>query len=221
MEQISVIITGASGMVGEGVLHECLSSPQVARVLVVGRRSCEVTHPKLTEVLTSDFFNLESIRPALRGYDATFFCLGVSSVGMKELEYTRLTYTLTINFATTVAIENPGSVFCYVSGAGTDSTEKGRSMWARVKGRTENHLQALNFRKAYGFRPGYIHPAPGMKFTLPMYRYVTWAWPLFRVLFPNYVSTLQQIGKAMINAVNHGPEQTVLEVKDINALAGL
>ena len=220
MKPISVIITGASGMVGEGVLHECLNSDQVARVLVVGRRSCQVTHPKLTEVLTTDFFNLEAIQPSLRGYDATFFCLGVSSVGMKEPEYTRLTHTLTTNFATAVATENPGSVFCYISGAGTDSSEKGRSMWARVKGRTENDLQKMNFRKAYCFRPGYIHPIPGMKFTLPMYRYVDWAWPIFRTLFPNYCSTLQQIGRAMINTVSHGPEQHVLEVKDINKLAG-
>ena len=219
MNPISVIITGASGMVGEGVLHECLNSDMVARVLVVGRRSCQVTHPKLTEVLTKDFFSLESIRPSLLGYDATFFCLGVSSVGMKAEEYTRLTHTLTLNFASAVAEENPGSVFCYISGAGTDSSEKGRSMWARVKGRTENDLQRLNFSKAYCFRPGYIHPIPGMKFTLPMYRYVDWAWPMFRTLFPNYCSRLQQIGQAMINAVLNRPEKIVLEVRDINQLS--
>ena len=220
MNQINVIITGASGMVGEGVLHECLNSSMVSRVLVVGRRTCGVSHPKLTELLTPDFFNLDSIRSSLRGYDACFFCLGVSSVGMKEPEYTRLTHTLTLGFANAVHAENPDSVFCYISGAGTDSSEQGRSMWARVKGRTENDLQKLGFRKAYMFRPGYIHPAPGMKFTLPMYRYVDWAWPMFRTLFPGYVSTLQQIGRAMINAVNEGPDKAVLEVNDINKLAG-
>ncbi|MFM8348148.1 MAG: NAD-dependent epimerase/dehydratase family protein [Bacteroidota bacterium] len=219
MKPISVIITGASGMVGEGVLHACLNSDAIERVLVVGRRSCEVSHPKLTEVLTPDFFNLESIQSSLRGYDACFFCLGVSSIGLKEPEYTRLTHTLTTGFADAVAQENPGSVFCYISGAGTDSTEVGRSMWARVKGRTENDLQKKNFRAAYCFRPGYIHPTPGMKFTLPMYRYVDWAWPIFRTLFPNYCSTLQQIGQAMINSVHHGPAARVLEVKDINQLA--
>jgi uncharacterized protein YbjT (DUF2867 family) len=161
--KIRAIITGASGMVGEGVLHECLLDPQVEAVLVIGRKPCGTVHPKLKEIIHADFFDISPIANQLSGYNACYFCLGVSSVGMKEPEYYRLTYTLTLNVAQTLSKCNPDMTFCYVSGASTDSTEKGRSMWARVKGKTENDLMKLPFKQVFAFRPGYMHPTPGLK----------------------------------------------------------
>jgi uncharacterized protein YbjT (DUF2867 family) len=151
---IKVIITGATGMVGEGVLHECLNHPMVEEVLIVNRKPFGMEHPKLKEIIHADFFDISPIRDQVKGYDACFFCLGVSSVGLKEDEYYRLTHTLTLNFATILAAANPNMTFEYISGAGTDKTEKGRSMWARVKGKTENDLAKLPFKKVYNFRPG-------------------------------------------------------------------
>ncbi|MFD2932850.1 Rossmann-fold NAD(P)-binding domain-containing protein [Spirosoma flavum] len=217
--KISVIITGTTGMVGEGVLHEALRHPDVERVLVINRKPGGVSHPKLTEILHTDFFDLSPIEEQLRNYNACFFCLGVSSVGMKEDEYRRLTYDLTMAVAGTLQKLNPNMIFCYVSGGGTDSTEHGRSMWARVKGKTENHLMDLGFKAAYMFRPGYLHSTEGMKNTLSYYHYVSWAYPVMRVLFPNFVSTLAELGIAMINVVKKGYEKPILEVKDIVALA--
>ncbi|HEY1201197.1 MAG TPA: NAD-dependent epimerase/dehydratase family protein, partial [Niastella sp.] len=149
--KIKVIITGASGMVGEGVLHECLLHPDVEEVLVVGRRTAGVVHPKLKEIIHKDFFDLSPIKDQLKGYNACYFCLGVSSVGMKEKEYHHLTYDLTMHMATILADQNPGMTFCYVSGSGTDSSEHGKLMWARVKGQTENDLMRLPFKAAYMF----------------------------------------------------------------------
>lgn len=217
--KIRAIITGATGMVGEGILHECLQHPDVESVLVIVRRSTGNTHPKLKEIVHADFFNLSAIEGELAGYNACFFGLGVSSVGMKEPEYTRMTYDLTMHVATTLCRLNPGMVFCYVSGARTDTTEKGRSMWARVKGKTENDLQKLPFRKAYMFRPGYMHPTQGLKNTLPAYKYITWMYPILKVLTPNSVSTLKDLGMAMINVVLKGYDKPILEVKDIKAVA--
>jgi uncharacterized protein YbjT (DUF2867 family) len=216
---MKVIVTGATGMVGEGVLHECLQHPQVSAVLVVNRKPCGVSHPKLSEILHVDFFDLSSISPQLAGYDACFFCLGVSSVGMSEAEYARMTYTLTLHFAETVSRQNPSMTFGYISGSGTDGTEQGRLMWARVKGKTENDLMRLPFRRAYAFRPGYMHPTPGLRNTLPYYKYVTWLYPVVRPLFPGVVSTLKEMGLAMINAALYGCDKQVLEVRDIVALA--
>ncbi|SFC64103.1 NAD dependent epimerase/dehydratase family protein [Flexibacter flexilis DSM 6793] len=217
---MKVIITGASGMVGEGVLHECLQHPAIEQVLVVGRKTCGVTHPKLKEVLHSNFFDLKDVEPYLVGYDACFFCLGVSSVGMKEPEYTKLTHTLTLNFAQTILRLNPSISFSYISGAGTDSSEKGSSMWARVKGCTENDLKKLPFKKVYNFRPGYLQPTAGLKNTLPMYKYLGWLFPALRLFLGKYVSTLQQLGQAMINATLYQVDKdTPLEVPDILELA--
>lgn len=218
-EKIKAIITGVTGMVGEGVLHECLLSPDVEAVLVINRKPCGVIHPKLKEIIHADFFDISSIENQLSGYNACFFCLGVSSVGMKEPEYTRLTYTLTMNVAQTLSKLNPDMVFCYVSGASTDSTEKGRQMWARVKGKTENDLMKLPFKHVYAFRPGYMHPTEGLKNTNKYYKYISWMYPLLRRLFPNGLSTLAELGQAMINVVKFGYEKPVLEVKDIVALA--
>ena len=206
-------------MVGEGVLHECLQHPQVEAVLVVGRRACGVSHPKLKEILHSDFFDLSSVEAQLAGYDACFFCLGVSSVGMNEADFTHMTHTLTLHFAETVCRQNPAMTFGYISGSGTDSTEQGRLMWARVKGKTENDLMRLPFKRAYAFRPGYIHPTPGLKNTLPYYKYFTWLYPVLRALLPGMVSTLKEMGLAMINSALYGYDKQVLEVRDIVTLA--
>ena len=214
-----VIVTGATGMVGEGVLHECLQHPDVETVLVINRRTCGVSHPKLKEIIHSNFQDLTPIELQLVNYDACFFCLGVSSVGMKEPQYHRLTYDLTVHVAETLVKLNKGMTFCYVSGSGTDSTEKGKRMWARVKGKTENKLMQLPFKKAYMFRPGFMKPTKGMKNTLKGYGIFTWMYPVLRSLFPNFVCTLKEVGIAMINTVRKGYSKTILEVADIVVLA--
>lgn len=217
--KIRAIITGTTGMAGEGVLHESLLHPDVEYILVINRKPCGVTHPKLKEIIHSDFYNLTSIENQLQNYNACFFCLGVSSVGMDEEQYHRPTYDLTIHFAETLAKLNHDMTFCYVSGSGTDSSEKGKSMWARVKGKTENKLMKLPFKKAYMFRPGYMNPTKGLKNTIKYYSAFTWMYPALRALFPSFVSTLQELGLAMINSVNKGYDKSVLEVKDIVKLA--
>ncbi len=216
---IRVIITGATGMVGEGVLHECLQHDAIKDVLVINRKPCGVVHPKLQEIIHTNFFDITSLREKLTGFDACFFCLGVSSVGMQEPEYYRLTYTLTMHVAETLADINSSMTFCYISGAGTDSTENGRSMWARVKGKTENDLMKLPFSKVYNFRPGILQPTKGLKNTLRLYTYLGWLIPVIKLLSPGAVTTLQQLGIAMIKAATLGYHQPVLEVKDIQALA--
>lgn len=219
-QPINIIITGATGMVGEGVLHECLHHEGVGNVLIINRRPSGYTHPKLTEIIHADFFDITPIADRLAGYDGCCFCLGVSSLGMQEPEFYKMTYTLTMHVAEVLSQKNPGTMtFCYVSGAGTDSTEQGRLMWARVKGKTENDLAKLPFKKTYNFRPGYMHPTPGLKFTLPYYKYFTWLYPVLRLLFPGSVSTLKEMGLAMINAVLLGYEKREIEVKDIKILA--
>ncbi len=215
--KVRAIVTGASGMVGEGVLQECLRHPDIEQVLVIGRRACGVRHPKLKEVLHSDFHNLSDVKTELTGYNASYFCAGVTSVGKKEPEYHRLTYDLTIHMAETVAALNPGMVFCYVSGAGTDSTEKGKSMWARVKGKTENKLMQLPFKRAYMFRPGMMKPAKGAKNVLKGYWLVGWLYPVFKAL--GLACELKEVGTAMINTVTKGYDKQILEIKDIVALA--
>jgi len=206
-------------MVGEGVLHECLRHDDVEEVLVITRKPCGITHPKLKEIIHPDFQYLASIENRLTGYNACFFCLGVSSVGMKEPEYHKLTYLLTMNFATTLANKNPGMTFCYISGAGTDSTEKGRMMWARVKGKTENDLAKLPFKAVYNFRPGIIQPTKGLKNTLSFYRYLGWLIPVIRLFAPKAIVKLKELGLAMIHAATNGYEKQVLEVKDILRLS--
>ncbi len=217
--KIRAIVTGATGMVGEGVLHECLQHRDVEQVLIIVRKPTGMTHPKLKEIVHGNFFDLSAIESQLKGYNACNFCLGVSSVGMKEPEYTKMTYDLTMHVATTLAKANPDMTFCYVSGTATDSTEKGKSMWARVKGKTENDLMKLPFKKAYMFRPGYMHPTPGLKNTLKYYKYISWLYPIVKVLTPNFVSTLADLGRAMINVTLKGYEKQLLEVKDIKAVA--
>lgn len=214
-----LIVTGATGMVGEGVLHECLLNKGVEQVLVIGRKSCGVIHPKLTEIIHKDFSNLSSVQSQFAGYDGCLFCLGISSVGVKEAVYFEKTYKLTLYFADTYIAVNPGSVFCYISGAGTDSSGTGKVMWARVKGQTENTLSKMPFKSVYNFRPGFLKPTPGLKNTLSIYKYLGWLYPVFNKVSPKYFSTLKQLGLAMINAVLFGYNKNVLEVPDIIQLS--
>jgi uncharacterized protein YbjT (DUF2867 family) len=218
---LKVIITGTTGMVGEGVMLECIEHPDVDEVLSVSRRPYGVSLPKLKECIVPDFMKAEDVAQQLTGYDACFFCAGVSSVGKDEAEYTRITYGTTLHFAETVARVNPGMVFTYVSGAGTDSTEKGRTMWARVKGRTENALTRVGFRAAYNFRPGFMKAMPGQRNLPGFYKAIGWLHPVLRMVVPMYVSTLEDVGKAMIRCVTQGYPKTILEVRDINAAGSL
>ncbi len=217
--KIKAIITGVTGMVGEGVLHECLLHPDVESVLVINRKPCGVKHEKLKEIIHKDFFNPSSIEDQLAGYNACYFCAGVSSVGKKEDEYKHLTYDLTINFAKILLRLKQTMTFCYVSGVGTDSTEKGRSMWARVKGKTENDLMKLGFKDAYMFRPGYIQPIKGLNNAYKIYKVFVPFYPILKTLFPKYVVSLEEIGKAMINVTLFGSEKKILECKDIVKLS--
>ncbi len=206
-------------MVGEGVLHEALKSNLVEKVLVVNRRSCHVEHEKLTEIIHQNFFDLSPIAEELEDYNACFFCLGVSSVGMEETDYYRMTYTLTLHTAEFLSRLNSDMVFCYVSGAGTDSSEKGRSMWARVKGKTENDLSKLPFKKVYHFRPAMLAPTKGLRNTLKLYKWVGWLVPIMQRLSPNYICSLREVALAMIYVSTHGYSNAVLEVKDIRFAA--
>ena len=217
--KINTIITGVTGMVGEGVLKEALLHPDVEKVLVINRKPCGVTHPKLTEILHTNFYDISPISDQLNGYNACFFCLGVSSVGMKEEQYYSLTYTLTMHMAEILAIKNPDMTFCYISGAGTDTSEKGRIAWARIKGKTENDLMKLPFKKVFAFRPGFLHPSEDLKNIHGYYGIFKFLYPALRLLVPKYVSTLKELGLAMINVVIKGYEKPVLEVKDIVELA--
>jgi uncharacterized protein YbjT (DUF2867 family) len=223
--KIKAIITGSTGMVGKGVLYECLDHPDVEKVLVVNRRSIGIEHEKLEEIVHQDFYELTTIENKLQGYNACFFCLGVSAFRMSEEDYTRITYDLTLNFAKTVLGQNPDMTFCYVSGVGTDSTENSRTMWARVKGKTENDLLAMDFRGSYMFRPGYIQPMKGISSSTKLYNalYVVFKplYPVFRTLTPDSVTSTTQVGKAMINVVMYGYDNKILTSKDINALAAL
>jgi uncharacterized protein YbjT (DUF2867 family) len=219
---MKVILFGATGMVGQGVLRECLLDPEVESVLVVGRSPSGRRHAKLREILHDNFFDFSALESQLAGYDACFFCLGVSSVGMSEERYRHLTYDLTLAAATTLAKLNPDMVFVYVTGRGTDSSEQGRLMWARVKGKTENDLLKLPFKAAYMFRPAGIQPLHGIRSKTAWYQavYVAAA-PLLTLLHrvaPTYVTTTEQVGRAMIKVARDGYPKPVLESEDINRI---
>ncbi len=213
--KIRAILFGATGMVGEGVLHVALHHPDVESVLVIGRRSCGVVHPRMTEIVHTDFYNFNAIEHQCAGYNACFFCLGVSSIGMQEEEYRRVTHDLTLAAAQTLVKQNPDMTFCYVSGAGTDSTEKGRLMWARVKGKTENDLRAMPFKAVYLFRPGFIKPIAGLKNAYVISKVIGWGYPLWSKIFPKFVCTLEAIGRAMIAVALMGNDTPYLENPDI------
>jgi len=219
---VKVMIFGATGMVGQGVLRECLRDPSVERILTVGRRGTGILDAKLTELVQPDLFDLSPVADELSGYDACFYCLGVSSAGMAEEEYRRLTHDLTLSVARLLAERNPGMTFVYVSGQGTDTSESGRSMWARVKGATENALLRLPL-EVYLFRPGYIQPQHGITSRTRMYRLfyavATPMYPVLRRLAPGQVTTTEQVGRAMLHVARAGAPARVLATKDINAVA--
>lgn len=220
--RVRVMVFGANGMVGSGVLLECLEDPRVESVLAVGRRSSGRTHPKLQELVRPDLFDLAAAAEELRGYDACFYCLGVSSAGLSEEEYRRITYDLTVAVVDVLVRENPHVTICFVSGQGTDGSGTGRTMWARVKGEAENHLLGLP-QEAYMFRPGYIQPMKGVRSGTRLYHAVYTVvgplYPLLKRLFPGGVTTTVAVGKAMINAVTRGAPKRILETRDINELA--
>lgn len=216
--KINPIITGATGMVGEGVLIECLNHPEVEQVLVINRKPGGISHPKLREIIHADFFHLDPIEPQLAGYNACFFCLGVSSVGMSQEEYRHITYDLTLHVGQLLARLNPEMTFCYVTGAGTDSSEQGRTAWARVKGATENALMRL-FPRSYMFRPAFMKAVPGQKNVKSLYRFLAWIYPIGRALYPAGFCTLQEVGRAMIHAAIKGYPKRILDVKDIVELS--
>jgi len=218
-----VLLFGATGMVGQGVLRECLRAQDVESVQTVGRSPTGQLDPRLTEIVHPDMMDYRTIQASLQGFDACFFCLGVSSFGMKEADYTRLTYDLTLAAARTLARLNPQMTFIYVSGSGTDSSEQGRSMWARVKGKTENALKSLPFRAVYLFRPGVIEPLHGIQSKTRMYRLIYPAlkpvMALMRVLAPKQIVTTEEMGLAMLALARRGvPDRAVLGPAEIGAL---
>jgi uncharacterized protein YbjT (DUF2867 family) len=221
---MKVILYGATGMVGQGVLRECLLDQRVDEVLCVTRRPVGQQHPKLKELVREDLMDYSGAEAQLAGYDACFFTLGVSSAGMTEADYHRVTYDLTMAAAHALVKANPQMTFVFISGAGTDSTEKGRSMWARVKGKTENALLALPFKAAFMFRPGLIRPGPGIQSRTPAYRifYSVFGWwlvPVLEALLPKVVTSTQKVGRAMIEVAQRGAPKRILESQDINEVA--
>lgn len=219
MTELNIIITGSTGMVGKGALLECIDSPDVESILLVNRNPIDIKHPKIKEVLINDFFNLVSIREDLKGYNACFYCLGITSVGTSEADYTHIMHDMTLVFAKEVLHLNPGMTFCFVSGKGTDSTEKGNIMWARVKGKTENAILALDFKDAYMFRPGHIQPLRGIRSRTGWYNaYYAILGSFYFLLkrIPSFVTDTVTMGRAMINVALHGYHKHILESEDIN-----
>jgi uncharacterized protein YbjT (DUF2867 family) len=220
---MKVLLFGATGMVGSGALLECLEDPRVHSVVVVGRSPCGTRHAKLREILHADFFDFSAIQSGFAGVDACFFCLGVSSAGLPEPEYRRITFDLTLAAARAMVAVNAAVTFCYVSGAGTDSTERGRTMWARVKGQTENALLAMPFKAAFMFRPAFIQPVKGVRTKTPLYRaFYAILGPLFPVLrrlAPRHVTTSAAVGRALIEVAIGGYDRRILASEDINRVA--
>jgi len=220
---MKVIVFGATGMVGQGVVRECLLDGDVEEVLVVGRTKTGLTHGKVREIVHADMHDLAPIADRLAGYDACFFCLGVSAFRMTEADYRRMTYDLTLAAARILAERSPAMTFIYVSGAGTDSTEKGGAMWARVKGATENALFALPFARTIMLRPGFIQPMHGIRSKTPLYRavYAVFSplYPVFKAIAPKAVTNTEQVGRAMLEVAKRGAPKKILENRDIHAIA--
>lgn len=217
--KLKVIITGATGMVGEGILQECIANPKVEKILLINRKPSGYVHAKIEEIIHGNFNDIGPIADRVKNYDACYFCLGVSSIGMNEETYTKVTYHLTLDFAKTLSSVNPQMTFCYVSGASTDSTEKGKQMWARVKGKTENDLMKLPFKAVYNFRPAFMKPTKGAKNIKGIYKLINVLFPFLRLFSASYFLTLEQVGKAMINVTIAGYSKHVLEVTDILLLS--
>lgn len=216
---MKVLVTGSTGMVGEGVLQVCLDSPHIDQVVALNRKTVGFSHPKLTEILLPDFHELKTVERQLTGLDACYHCMGVSSLGIDEASYRDITYTLSVLLGETVSRLNPGSVFCYLSGAGTDATETSRMGWARLKGRTENELARMPFRSMYRYRPGFIKPLPGAKHVQAFYKYVDWFFPIGKALMPDSFSTIEEIGRSMIQVTLKPEPSLILAGKDIRRIA--
>lgn len=216
--KLHVIITGATGMVGEGILQECIANPAVEKILLINRKPSGYSNPKIEEVIHADLSDISVIADKTKGYDACYFCVGVSAVGMTEGEYTQVTYDLTLGFAKTLTEVNPKMIFCYISGGGTDSSEKGKQMWARVKGKTENDLMKLEL-EVYNFRPGFMGSFKGAKNVKGFYKLISALFPFFRLFSKSYFLTLAEVGKAMIQVTLNGHTKNILEVKDIRLLS--
>ncbi|MEC5145798.1 NAD-dependent epimerase/dehydratase family protein [Chitinophaga sp. 212800010-3] len=217
--ELKVIITGATGMVGEGVLQECIGNSVVKKILLINRSPSGYSHPKIEELLHRDFNDLSPIAEKIQGYDACYFCAGISSVGKTEKEYTKLTYNLTTNFASAMAAINPQMTFCYISGQGTDSSEKGKSMWARVKGRTENALTKLPFKAVYNFRPAFMQPTKGARNVKGFYKVINVLYPFLRIFSKSFFMTLKEVGNAMLSVTMYGYGKNILETEDILLLS--
>ena len=220
---MKVIVTGATGMIGKGVLLECLDHKDITEVLFVGRRSLEMNHPKLKELLHSDFSEFETVKNQLMGYDTCYHCMGVSSANMDESTFTKLTYEFTMALMKVLYANNPQMTIAYVSGQGTDSTEKGKTMWARVKGKTENDIMKMGFKQVFAYRPGAIIPKRGVEPSDKLYKFLvnnlTWLLKGIKMVAPNFVVDTQQIGLSMIHASQKGYSQNIINPKDIIALA--
>lgn len=212
-----IIITGATGMIGEGILLECLEIPVITEILSVSRKPAGIIHPKLKEYIVPDFLALQENDEKLKGYDACFFCAGISSVGVKQDEYRRITYDTTLHFAKCLS-PNPRMSFIYVSGEGTDSTEKGRLAWARIKGKTENDLMKLPFKQVFGYRIGFMIPTKGQKRVLSYYKYFAWMVPFIKVAFPNLITTMKQVALSMVYVSEKGYPRNIIYVKDIKEI---
>jgi uncharacterized protein YbjT (DUF2867 family) len=214
---MNIIITGTTGMIGEGILLECLKDDRISAILSVSRKPTGKIHPKLKEYIVSDFLSLQESDEMLKGYDACFFCAGISSIGVSPTDYERISYDTTLQFAKAVG-PNQNMSFVYVSGSGTDSTENGRLHWARVKGKTENDLMKLPFKQVFGFRIGIVEVAKGQTHILPFYKYVSWLIPLLKIISPNILNTMRQVANAMIVVSSNGYPNNIIHVKDIHQL---
>jgi hypothetical protein len=215
---MKIILTGSTGFVGEGVLLECLQNPKVTKILMVNRRHNPLSHSKLKQLIVPDFNNLEQYAHQLRGYDACFYCAGISSVGVSEKEYTAITYDLTMLFADVLLKVNPAITFGYITGKSTDATEKGKGMWQRIKGKTENALLQKSFKAVYCFRPGFMKPTNGQKNVGLHKKIFSFFWP---TLFPSQSLIMKEVGLAMINASFYGYSQKILTVKDMKSVSKL
>lgn len=218
-KNINVIITGATGMVGEGVLHECLNNPKIASITLLNRRSTGVVHPKVKEVLLTDLFAFTGNEPGLNNADACFYCLGATSIGKTEEEYTKLTYDLTLKIAKPLLKLNPDITFCYVSAKGTDNSEKGKTMWARVKGRTENDLAKMGFRHFFVFRPFMLTPTKGLQNEHGYHHYISWLFPLGRIVYPEAFCTLRELSLTMIQVGYQGYSKKIITPTDMVKLS--
>jgi uncharacterized protein YbjT (DUF2867 family) len=216
---INVIITGATGMVGEGVLHECLNDPRIGTITLLNRHSAGVIHPKVKEVVVTDLFAFTGNEPGLNKADACFYCLGATSIGKSEGDYTQLTYDLTLKIAKPLLKLNPDITFCYVSAKGTDNSEKGKTMWARVKGKTENELTKMGFRAFFAFRPFLLTPTRGLRNTHGFYKYITWLFPVGRMAYPEGFCTLRELALAMIHVGYQGYGKQIITPTDMVKLA--